>query len=138
MGIAIIKLLTGLGALLIGFKLLSDNIEKLADNNGNIENDKIAGSVGSSVDILDVISSWNSTYHNQSLMRYIAKFYNDIEDKQTKDTAKKSCSFPAGHSGLPSARIRRQQVRQIRSRLPPHFSGHIKNVLHRTVFREFQ
>ena len=32
MGIAIIKLLTGLGALLIGFKLLSDNIEKLANS----------------------------------------------------------------------------------------------------------
>ena len=32
MVIAIIKLLTGLGALLIGFKLLSDNIEKLANS----------------------------------------------------------------------------------------------------------
>ena len=32
MGIAIIKLLTGLGALLIGFKLLGDNIEKLANS----------------------------------------------------------------------------------------------------------
>ena len=32
MVIAIVKLLTGLGALLIGFKLLSDNIEKLANS----------------------------------------------------------------------------------------------------------
>lgn len=67
---------------------LRENIEKLEDSHGNIENDNIISSVGTSIDILDVISSWNSKYYNENLIDHIATYYNDIEDKQIKETAK--------------------------------------------------
>lgn len=73
---------------------LRDNIEKLADNNGNIESDKIAGSVGSSLDILDVISSWNSKYHNENIIDHIATYYNDIDSENSKDTARNTALKP--------------------------------------------
>lgn len=72
---------------------LHNSIDSLSNNNGNIRNDKILGSIKSGAfDILDVISSWNNTYAGGSasekrLIKYLAEKCNAISDEQMRKDA---------------------------------------------------
>ena len=93
-----------------GFEKDTDLDEKLADFYNNIKTLKdkdakaeiaegLIGLIGTSYDILDVISSWNSKYNDgdknsSRMIQHIANYYNKLEDNNSKETVKNQILVP--------------------------------------------
>lgn len=76
-----------------------DGIKSLSNSNGTHEAcSGLATSLGTSVDVLDFVSSWNSTYKGDKdasrVIDHIAKYYNKISDPDQRSSAKSSILSP--------------------------------------------
>ena len=93
-----------------GFEKDTDLDEKLADFYNDIKTLKdkdakaeiaegLIGLIGTSYDILDVISSWNSKYNDgdknsSRMIQHIANYYDKLEDNNSKETVKNQILVP--------------------------------------------